>query len=140
MNSAQIEHILTQHCSQTFGGVFGAENYSLSKIPCFLVLNTDLSFQSGQHWVVLYINSFRCEFFDSLGHPPSFYHKHWEKLLEKYSSNFAYNKVCLQDDESALCGEFCIFYIVMRNNGFSFSSILNMANSTEVKNLVKRLS
>lgn len=140
MNSVQIEHILTQHCSETFGGVFGSENYSLLRIPCFLVLNTDSSDQPGRHWVVLFINSFRCEFFDSLGHPPSFYHKHWEKLLQKYSTSFAYNKVCLQDEESNLCGEFCIFYTIMRNNGFSFSSILNMISSSKVNNLVKSLS
>lgn len=140
MNSAEIENLLTQHCKHSFQGVFGSENYELSKIPCFLVLNTQSSNQTGLHWIAMYINSEMCEFFDPLGHPPSYYHKDWENLLQKFSSRYAYSSRCLQDPASDTCGHYCVYYVLLRSSGFDFATVLDMSENLQVKKFIERLS
>ena len=140
MDSEEIENILSKHCPETFGGVFAADNYTISRIPCFIVLNTDTAGKSGRHWITMFINPEMSEFFDSLGQSPAFYHKSWNILLQKFSLEYMFNAVRIQEADSALCGEYCIYYIMMRNAGIEFMSILDMANSSVVKKFVERLS
>jgi len=39
--------------------------------PHLLVCNTDPSYKPGRHWIAIYIEDGRGEFFDSIGHRPN---------------------------------------------------------------------
>ena len=140
MDSEEIESILFNHCPETFGGVFAADNYIISHIPCFIVLNTDTTGKSGRHWIAMFLNSEMSEFFDSLGQSPTYYHKSWHNLLQNFSTEYMFNTECIQTEDSTLCGQYCIYYIMMRNAGIEFSNILDTINSSVVKKFVERLS
>ena len=139
MDSAQITDILNKHCSALFLGVFAADNYEITKVPCFLVLNTDASDRSGQHWVCLYINQHRSEFFDSEGCSPLSYHTSWHDTLLSISPSYCYNSLKLQEPGSRICGQLCIAYAILRNHGFSFQSILKMLKKINLQAFISRL-
>ena len=139
MDSVEIREILNKHCPKYFSGVFAADDYEITKIPGFLVLNTHERNKTGEHWVCLYVNENRSEFFDSLGLPPLYYHRYWHETLLKISPSYCYNTDRLQEIGSSICGELCIIFIVLRNYGFSFESILKMLTKIDLKAFISRL-
>ena len=139
MDSAQIEDVLNKHCRQQFAGVFPANNMLISKLPSFLVLNTDEIGRKGQHWVCVYLNRDRCEFFDSQGMGPLSYHRYWHDVLLEISPSYCYNTNRLQEPGSNVCGEFCIAYVILRSSGFSFESAMKMLEKIDLKKFVARL-
>ena len=139
MDSIEINRILKKHCLQHFHGVFPANDFEISKVPCFLVLNTDESDKPGQHWVCLYINEERSEFFDSQGLAPFHYHNYWHEALLQISNSYCYNTNRLQETDSNVCGQFCIAYVLLRSYGFSFESILKMLKDINLEAFISRL-
>ena len=139
MDSVEIREILSKHCPLHFGGVFPANDLQIAKLPSFIVLNTDESNQSGQHWVCLYVNHDMCEFFDSQGQGPLAYHRYWHDALLKISPSYCYNTDSLQEPGSDVCGEYCIAYVILRSHGFTFQSVLQMLRNINLKNFVSRL-
>ena len=139
MDSVEIREILSKHCPVHFAGVFPADVLEITKLPSFMVLNTDESGETGKHWVCMYVNEQRCEFFDSQGQGPLAYHRYWHDALLQISPSYCYNTDVLQEPGSNVCGEYCIAYVLLRCHGFSFESILHMLKSINLKNFVSRL-
>ena len=114
-----------------------------NKIDChkFAIVN------DSRHWAVIHKNLFnRIEVFDSLGinSPVS------KKLIHelKCTKSFSINSTQLQSDDSSLCGEFAIFYIVRRfyDGDIGFSEFLNhyfssnqKRNEQQVEKFIKKL-
>ena len=71
------------------------------------ILNTDPIDSPGQHWTVFYKpNRGPVEFFDSFGHPPQYYHRHWKAKI--------YNRKQLQAPNSTVCGLYCVYFALHR--------------------------
>ena len=140
MDSAEIREILNKHCREVFGGVFSANDFVIPKNPSFLVLNTHESGLPGQHWVCLYVNETRSEFFDSMALAPWQYHEYWHSTLLELSPSYCYNTERLQAPGSNVCGEYCIAYVILRSRGFSFESVLKMLQKINLKNFVSKLA
>ncbi len=73
------------------------------------IVNTDDDSLTGSHWCVIYFNrSSKAEFFDSYGHRPEIYDKNLSQALKQNCSSFVYNSSRLQNDDSNVCGQFCL--------------------------------
>ena len=120
MNTAQIDYILKhdKHVAPIFRGVFAKD-----KLPCFkygaYVVNTDTSKDGGSHWVAIFATHDRFEYFDSYGGEPLPELKQWGK-----GRKWAYNPIPLQSPFSAVCGQYCIYYLVFRARGLALRTIL----------------
>lgn len=72
------------------------------------IFNLENHEQDGSHWVALILLKENCFYFDSFGivPPEDMYH-----LLTKNYKKVYYNKVCIQNLKSILCGWYCIYFI-----------------------------
>lgn len=111
-----------------FLGVYSIDTCP-KKIPLnhFLICNTDLSSGSGLHWFALFRFSRQdIECFDSLG-------VNQDKLEVLKSLNFIgvsnliFNVTQVQANDSASCGQFCLYFLIERlhNLDFSFDELMN---------------
>ena len=74
LSTRDLEDMMRQDpvASSCFLGVF-ASNELPSKIPSYpsgLIANTDPNNKPGQHWVAMFLEESKEEFFDSYGLPP----------------------------------------------------------------------
>jgi len=121
MNGAEIYSILKAYLSPKcyFAGVFARDclpSFNFSRYPACLVSNTDVSGQKGQHWVSFYFPSpGYIEYFDSYALPPFAYGFSLTPRIQ--------NSVSFQDYNSSVCGQYCIFFLIMRSNNFNMHLI-----------------
>ena len=138
MNSLEITRILRTYCPE-FGGVFAANEMSQLVSPSFSILNTDEVGYGGKHWIAMYINDERCEFFDSFGNAPIFYHNYWHDFLLNKTGSYYCSDVRLQKPGTDTCGKFCIYYVIMRRNGISFQNIIRLLSEIDIDSFVTEL-
>lgn len=115
------------HASKTFGGVFPCDHLptDVKKVPASFIVNTDPSWKPGTHWLAIYIDENRnVEFFDSYGRPAQMYTSVF-KFIKHMAPGFRANSRQLQGTLSSTCGQFCLYFLVWRNRGVSFSEIMN---------------
>ena len=87
----------------------------------FIVVNTDPSYKKGSHWVAICISPSEYsadEFFDSYGEEPP------PQIKDYLEGNYLVQTNQLQSYDTTVCGQWCIFYIWKRCNGFSFGEIV----------------
>ena len=120
MNTQQIESILKQdpYVNPTFQGV-----YAIDELPNFnygtCILNTSPSTEKNGHWVAMFVTDLDVEYFDSYGGDPL------PSLKHRWSNKSWFsNQIPLQSPLSAVCGQYCIYYLLHRVRGFSMSSIV----------------
>ena len=112
--------------SSCFLGVF-ASNELPSKIPIYpsgLIANTDPNNKPGQHWVAMFLEEVKEEFFDSYGLPPNFYTDYFTKFLTSHPGDTERNVGTLQALNSDVCGYYCMFYLFHRSRDQDFKSIV----------------
>jgi len=130
METHEIAHILKSFPGT--GGVFAIDQLPAKhSLPfddtnqCFLVANLDPSYKPGSHWVALRISSSDDslpEYFDSFGFdaPPR---------IERYlNRNYMFQDEQLQSELSTVCGQWCIFYVWKRTQGFTLEDIAHMCS------------
>lgn len=104
------------------------------------IVNTDVQSGQGEHWcVVARIGGGGIEFWDPYGSPPEVYGLH--HLWENQAGYHTYNPVCVQNIQSNVCGNHCLFYSFLRCRGFSMSEILkkyDAGNLRENDKMVER--
>ena len=130
MDTFQLNKILSNDCfvKKYFMGVFAADEIPLNILttPCILLSNTDVSSQSGSHWVCIYVDSeMEGYFFDSLGRSPKYYkHNIFQKFLDTNCKSWTYNKIQLQSFYSSVCGFYCIAFAYYICRGQSITKFL----------------
>jgi len=134
MNTNEMGSILNN--LPCFVGVYAADRLpSCRKISSCLVVNTDPHDKPGQHWTAIFIDHRgKGEYFDSYGYPPL---KDFEDFLPQ---EYTYNKKRLQGTLTAVCGQYCIYYLMNRSKGYTLQNIVNRFSSNFSENdaLVKR--
>lgn len=136
MNSVVLKKILDAGVNQ---------NYYTNVLPCdqlyhvksnqfAIIVNSDKAKDPGQHWLAIFkeYDSDNIEFFDSCNMPLSFYDKSIKNFLELHSKNIVRNQKRYQSAFSATCGEFCIYYLVHRVNGYRFIDLMNGFNRVDL--------
>ena len=139
MNTLQLKEVIKEDpiTRLKFCGVYAENNLpkTLNVYPCGLIANTDPKGKPGKHWVSFYFpSSQEGEFFDSYGHPPNFYSKHFVKFLNRNAQNWIFNHKELQSIWSSVCGQYCIFYVLNRAHGVRMSTIVNVFSSNKERN------
>jgi hypothetical protein len=143
MDTTQIKNLLVNE--PKFGGVLPFDFLYKCTKNKFYIINTDISTEPGKHWLAVYLSD-TPEVFDSLGNKPSFYGRDLEYLLVNNGPSYMYNTLRLQADGTDVCGQYCIYYVIMRTFGFTFRNVINsftnnkLCNDTFVDNFVKRLN
>ena len=96
--------------------------------PGFVIINTDISSGSGEHWIILFVaNSNYIEIFDSLGQSPRAYGEHFSKFLNKFpAKTFIYTNKQLQNLKSNVCGSHVLFFAFKKcQKKLSLASLVN---------------
>lgn len=127
MNSLEIERSLRNDPStrDIFVGTFAADTLPPTKeFPGAYIANTQPSNQSGEHWVAFYCVSDSIECFDSFGANPAVYSPHIKIWLDDEYKII--QKEVIQSNMSTVCGQYCMFFVLLRCNGFSYQDTLSI--------------
>lgn len=135
MNTQTIQRALsTLHC---FHGVFPRDiiPHHPPAQPSAIVINLDKSNQPGSHWVACFIdeNGFG-EYFDPFGIHP----QHIE-IINYFDRNcgplnWGYSLLTLQNVMSVTCGLYCILFVRMRCQGYSYCDIIGHFSRDTIQN------
>ena len=124
MNTDEIDRFLRPRVPD-FDGVFSID--TLPDNPHLLVFNTDNSRSAGRHWVCIYVEDGRGEFFDSFGRRPN---EAFERYMNRHcSSSWLFNDRQLQSVVSNFCGHYCICYCFLRSRGIDMRKIVRSFTS-----------
>lgn len=120
--------------AQQFAGVFASDQLPASiEKPGALIVNTEPSRLSGEHWVAIYIDkSGRGEYFDSFGRKP--FVKDIVLFLDGQCPGWSFNEKRLQGGLTTVCGQYCIYYLYRRCRGLSMSNIVQYFSSDYDRN------
>ena len=117
---------LLKNSGVRFLGVYPSDHlpcvYEISsRTPCCYIANSDPCNEIGSHWVAFYHpKPNEIEFFDSFGKTPAYY-----GFSIPNNMSLLHNQNQLQSNNSSLCGQWCILFLVRRSQGSTFRSILN---------------
>ena len=92
--------------------------------PVAFVVNLDANHLPGSHWVAMYIDRLRGEYFDSMGQPPI---PECQRLLNQCVSQ-VHSLEQLQDN-TQVCGQFCIAFLLLRCRGHTFETVIQSLKS-----------
>lgn len=128
MDSVQLRRVLStnEHTRRSFLGVFASDQlpYGIRKYPVCFIANVDPAYEYGSHWIACYLSSpHHLEFFDSFGREPS----RFPGSIWNYVRRFPYvnyNVVSLQSNVSAVCGQYCIYYLYSKCRGYTLNDML----------------
>ena len=130
MNTIQIRSILSSDVlCQSVGIHVGAREQFWKQIcnfptGCF-VFNTHYSHQPGEHWLAVYANDSEVDFFDSFGRSVSFYPDVNEILsIHGGYETIRSNETQLQNFLSTVCGDYCVYFCLLRSRGWSMDEIV----------------
>lgn len=103
---------------------------AVSRRPCAYIANTAPAQNPGEHWVCFYFNKLPPhEYFDSYGGEPP---KHFKHFLER--NDFKRNTRLIQHPSTTVCGQYCLYFILMRSKGIPFESFVNNFSKTDLLN------
>ena len=131
MWSQEIENILLT--SKNFLGCFAMDELpSFSqRIPASLIVNTDISTRTGDHWLALVLKEDECFYFDSFGLP--ILEETLINYLKPHYHKVTYADVCIQHVSSNKCGEFCILFVKYVNSKSTYERFLSEFNPFNIK-------
>ena len=111
---------------ETFIGVFPRDQLPyIKKYPCAFIINTQPITMKGEHWLAFYFDANQNgEFFDSYGNHPKIFGL--EKYLLQNSRKWTYNSIRLQGDNSATCGQYSVYFILLKSRSFKLEEILRL--------------
>ena len=137
MNEIDINRylVMDDKIKSIYKGIISSnELFTIEKdIKSLYIVNTDPNYLPGSHWVAVYSYNGTCEIFDSLGNKPSKYNRDFYKFLNDYKKSI-YSIVKLQNDESKLCGAYCIYYCYLKSRNFTLNEIVNTFSSNKLMN------
>ena len=113
--------------TKEFNGVFSRNNLPKLKNGAY-VFNLDHSKNTGTHWIVTFLNN-EVMYFDSFGveYIP-------KKILNKIGyKNIKSNIFRIQDNNSIMCGYFCILFIEYMLNNKALTDYTNLFSPYDFK-------
>jgi hypothetical protein len=124
-----------EYISKMFGSVLARDQLPLDieNKKLLYIVNLDPISKPGTHWIAIFMNGNKSEYFDSLGNTP---HDDFVKFMLTKSNSFNFNRIAVQDSYSSYCGLYCLFYCYFKSRGYSFKQILDMFTSNTFVNNV----
>ena len=130
MNTFEIKNYLERHedTRGLFLNVYAVDQLPKEKIRrtrWLLVVNCCPASRRGKHWVAMYCENDKLEFFDSFGMPPSMYEGVPIFIERQRPNSIIYNCQQLQSIDTDVCGHYCITYAVWRAQDSSLQDIMH---------------
>jgi hypothetical protein len=126
MNTMQISNALMsdKKVIELFVGIFPADMLPKKEYPGFYIANTQPASGTGEHWVAFYTPcQGRIEAFDSFGQNPATYSEHIKTWM---GTDFVImSGVRLQGHISTTCGQYCMFFVLLRSHGHKYEDIMS---------------
>ena len=127
MNTAAIDRALRGHPASRnkFLGVFASDQLpkSIPFRPCCLVVNTHPAAKPGEHWVAMYISADgTVDYFDSYGLRPTV--RSIATFVSRCGQGTDYNRKRVQGYLSSVCGQYCIYFLILRCLNLSMTRIV----------------
>lgn len=125
-----------KHTRNHYVGVFPSDEepkIDLNSLPIGFVWNTGDSSTRGEHWVCVWLaTNNTAYFFDSSGYAPQ---QEFVTFLKKVSTRQkAVFKEQVQDYLSSVCGQYCLYVMIMKSIGKSDKEIRKPFTKNYVKN------
>lgn len=151
MNSHEIDRLLRKNAvtAPSYLGVFPSDKLEglFLEPDQKIVINFCPSSTAGCHWICVARSSIKnrkeiIEYFDSSGLPSHTYNHNIFNFIKKHKLKVIYNKIPIQDETSATCGQFCLVYLFFKSLNYSMKQIINFYSRKSLhKNnfIVKRL-
>ena len=138
VTSNKIDSLLS--CTSNFLGCFAQDELAtltIQSLPVYLIINFDHKLSKGTHWVAIRISKKRLEIYDPLG----FNVLRWPNvphLLLDFLHKFSLHRRIIiskeiQPRRSTLCGFYCIFFVLYRQNNL-FRNCVNVFSNKLRKN------
>jgi hypothetical protein len=130
MDNIQLQRIsqLHEHTRPYFGGVYSADTLPIttSQHPIFYFCNSDMQYQRGTHWLLLYMGTDvdLPIYFDSLGKKPSDHNPLIEQFLILQGPQYIVNSIRVQDYHTSSCGHFCLYVADLLCRGLTYNEIM----------------
>ena len=121
MNGREIDCVLNANLL-VFRGVYSCDTLPEGDVCGLLVSNTDPHDKPGEHWIAMYFDGERGEYFDSFGRPPN---KLFKDYLNKHCKYWTFNDRQLQSACSRFCGHYCVYYCLLRGSGVDLHKIIS---------------
>jgi hypothetical protein len=135
MNALQLTHaiacssVLKHFVRDVVSADYREPDASTLILPCAYIVNTDIASDPGRHWLAITIgDNAELELFDSYGlSPPHYSHVRLLKdLSSRFGTELTYNRKRLQHAESNVCGQYCLYYLLMKQKyNLSVSAIVD---------------
>ena len=143
---ALVEYLNKDYKSLSkFYGIFSIDelNFDIPNKSGYLICNTDESYNTGKHWVVIFFNKNikQVEYFDSLGRRPS---ERLINFMRQDNHYILYNTKKIQSSLSDSCGLFCLYLIYFMCRNLDYKSIIDnfslsvYDNEKHVKKFIKQ--
>lgn len=143
MNTLQLNAVMgklhnTYH-NINFLGVYACDQLPATDFlkPASLIVNTDPSHGSGEHWLAVFITKDNVGyFFDSFGNKP--HHKRFPKsiytFLKSRCSSVQYSSRQIQDYMSVTCGEHCVYFLYNMSRGVTYECLMSSYSDSFINN------
>lgn len=135
MDALQIDSILRRDPyvgKLNYLGVFPSDEIPKEAIdgyPCCAVVNTKPHNHPGMHWVSFVKDEKNFgTYFSSYGDPPVNFEE--MSIVLQSCDEWQFNDVQLQTFFSAVCGQYCVFFLTHFARGFSLDSVIELINDS----------
>jgi len=120
MDTVQIQNALQD--VNSFLGVYASDLLPRSIVQTgTIIVNTDPGTEKGSHWQAIHFQnphrSSSCYFFDSYSRPP--YIPYILYFIRRNCIVWQYNRTQLQGPTTTVCGEYCFFFALYMNRGYT---------------------
>lgn len=135
MNTLDITRALADNkvTKTVFRGVFPADTLPrlnvtdrVDLLPAAYVANCSNAVDNGSHWIAFYREKPDViEIFDSYGKPVDTYNKNLLSIIPEGTAIVQQSQQ-LQQTESTVCGQYCLFFILKRAFGISYKQLIHL--------------
>jgi len=129
MDSITLDKLLRKDLKteSNFRGVFSRNTLPKNRSAGFYIVNEEPSSRKGSHWIAFQITPGKKNkniYFDSYGRKPMF-----KEIRSYLGKNFQYNRKRLQHMMSTSCGQWCLYFIWRRSEGWNLRNITDPFDS-----------
>lgn len=111
------------------------KNFKVQSYPCIIVVNTDRSYQPGEHWCLFFIEhkGDAVEFYDSYGLGIRAFAREFYDFARKNARGIYCNNIQLQNESSTVCGDYCLYFAYRRLQGKTPCEIYDEFSVSDLK-------
>ena len=123
MNPYQLKCAINHDCNMrnAICDVYPADEIPRTLRMCKeFIVNTDPHQKTGKQWITFFYDDDTLECFDSYGRSPDGYSVYLRQFMGKFY-RIKVNKKRLQSNDTAVCGQYCLVYLMCRTRGYSMT-------------------